>query len=474
MRLISKDREFYKAVIRLALPIGLQSLITLSVNLADTVMVGQLGEVSLSAVSLANQFISTYQASCLGIGMGASVLISRFYGGKDREAVKRTVTVMLRFTVFFGLIFTLAAAAWPGFLMGIYTGEEEIVRQGVSYLRLSAFSYVIHGLTLTATLVLRSVGKSGIPMISSAIAFLINLGGNYVFIFGKFGLLSLGVWGAALSTLLARVFEFIFVAGYLFFFDRTVGYRVRDIFGKCSSVAGEYFRIGLPVFASEGLLALGNNVLAMVMGRMGSSFVSANAITTVTQQLSTVLLQGLSQSGCILVGQTLGREKRGKLRKVSGVKSEHGIKNEERGQAAEQAWAMLGLGILIGVVGGTLILCSSDFVISVYRVTEETAAVARQMMRVMALIVIFQSVDSVLTKGVLRGGGDTRFLLLADVLFLWIASVPLGFLAGLVWGLPAFWTYFLLKIDRIICCVWCLWRLRSEKWIREIDAEKKR
>ncbi len=474
MRLISKDREFYKAVVRLALPIGLQSLITLSVNLVDTVMVGQLGEASLSAVSLANQFIGTYQASCLGIGMGASVLISRFYGEKDMESVKRTVTVMLRFTVSFGLLFTLATAVWPGFLMRIYTGEEEIVRKGISYLRLSAFSYVIHGLTLTATLVLRSVGKSRIPMISSAAAFLINLGGNYVFIFGKFGLPSLGIMGAALSTLLARVFEFMIVAGYLFFFDQAVGYRVRDVFGKCSSVAGEYFHIGMPVFVSEGLLALGNNVLAMVMGRMGASFVSANAITTVTQQLSTVLLQGLSQSGCILVGQTLGREEKGRLQKASKVKPEQGLKNDERSQAVEQAWAMLGLGILIGIVGGAVILCSSEFVISVYQVTEETAAVARQMMRVMALIVIFQSMDSVLTKGVLRGGGDTRFLLLADVLFLWIASVPLGFLAGLVWRLPAFWVYFFLKIDRFICCGWCLWRLKSGKWIRKIGSKKNR
>ncbi|MCD8069602.1 MAG: polysaccharide biosynthesis C-terminal domain-containing protein, partial [Lachnospiraceae bacterium] len=373
-----------------------------------------------------------------------------------------------------GPIFTLAAAAVSGFLMLIYSGEEEIVSEGVSYLRLSAFCYVLHGLTLTATLLLRSVGKSRIPMISSAVVFLINLAGNYVFIFGKLGLPSLGVWGAALSTLLARIFEFAFVAGYLFFFDKTVGYRIRDIFGRCSSVAGEYFRIGLPVFASEAMLAVGNNVLAMIMGRIGASFVAANAMTTVTQQLSTVLLQGLSQSGCILVGQTLGREGRGKLPRASGDETEFGFKNDERGQAVEQAWAMLGLGLLTGVVGGALILFSSDFVISVYRVTEETAAITRQLMRAMGIIVVFQSADSVLTKGVLRGGGDTRFLLVADVLFVWIASVPLGFLAGLVWKLPAFWVYFLLKTDRIISCGWCLWRLRSGKWIRKIGAEKNR
>ncbi|MCD7751244.1 MAG: MATE family efflux transporter [Lachnospiraceae bacterium] len=452
MKWLRKNREIYKAAVRLALPIGLQSLVALSVNLVDTVMVGRLGETSLSAVSLANQFITTYQASCLGIGMGASVLISRFYGGRDMDGVKKTVTVMLRLVILFGLAFTVVTAAAPGFLMRIYTAEAAIIREGRAYLRVSAFCYIIHGVTLTATLTLRSVGKSRIPMFSSIIAFLINLAGNFAFIYGKSGLPSMGVTGAALSTLLARVFEFAFVAGYLFFGDKTVGYRLRDIFGKCSAITGEYFRIGLPVFAGETLLAVGNNVLAMVMGRIGAAFVSANAIATVTQQLSTVLLQGFSQSACILVGQLLGRS--------------------EEQKAVRTAQVMMRLGLYIGLAGSILILSSADFVISVYQVTEETAAIAKQLLRVTALIVIFQSVDSVLTKGVLRGGGDTHFLLLIDTLFLWILSVPLGAMAGLAWRLPAFLVYFFLKIDRICSCVLCIWRLKSGKWIHELGQEQ--
>ncbi|MCD7862883.1 MAG: MATE family efflux transporter [Lachnospiraceae bacterium] len=451
MKWLRKNREIYKAAVRLTLPIGLQSLIALSVNLVDTVMVGRLGETSLSAVSLANQFITTYQASCLGIGMGASVLISRFYGRKDMDSVKKTVTVMLRLAVLFGLVFTVATAAAPGFLMRLYTSEAAIIREGRAYLRVSAFYYIIHGVTLTATLTLRSVGKSRIPMFSSIIAFLINLAGNFAFIYGKFGLPSMGVTGAALSTLFARVFEFAFVAGYLFFQDQTVGYRLRDIFVRCSPITGEYFRIGLPVFAGETLLAVGNNVLAMVMGRIGAAFVSANAIATVTQQLSTVLLQGFSQSACILVGQALGR-------------------GEEQ-KAVRTARVMLKLGLYIGAAGSVLILSSANFVISVYQVTEETAVIARQLLQVTALIVIFQSMDSVMTKGVLRGGGDTRFLLLIDTLFLWVFSVPLGAMAGLVWRLPAFLVYFFLKIDRIFSCGFSLWRLKSKKWIHTIGRK---
>ena len=189
------------------------------------------------------------------------------------------------------------------------------------------------------------------------------------------------------------------------------------------------------------------------MGRIGAVFVSANAIATVTQQLSTVLLQGFSQSACILVGQTLGR-------------------GEEQ-KAVRTARVMLKLGLYIGLAGSILILGSANFVISVYQVTAETAAIAKQLLQVTALVVIFQSVDSVLTKGVLRGGGDTRFILLTDMLFLWIFSVPLGAMAGLAWKLPAFLTYFFLKTDRILSCVLCLWRLKSGRWIHAIGQETK-
>lgn len=176
----------------------------------------------------------------------------------------------------------------------------------------------------------------------------------------------------------------------------------------------------------------------------------SNAITTVTQQMSTVAIQGLSQAGCIMVGQTLGEG--------------------DRKRAEEEGWAILGLGILVGILGGILIMALSEPIIGCYNITEETKEITQQLMDAVGFIVIFQTMDSVLTKGVLRGGGDTKFLMLADILFLWAASIPLGYLAGLVWHLSAFWIYTLLKIDQIIKYIWCIWRLKSGRWIKKIEA----
>lgn len=442
------DREFYKTVAVIAIPISLQSLITIGVNMMDTIMLGSMGEVALSASCLANQFINIFHICCMGIGMGASVLTSRFWGMQDKDSLRKTITIMYRLCFVFGLLFTAATIIAPDALMRIYTSDEEVIRAGVSYFRWSVPCYWLLGFSLTTTIVLRSVGQVKLPLLCSVIAFFINIFFNWVFIFGKLGAPRMEVAGAAVGTLISRTFEFLFICGYFLFFDKKVSYRVKMILMKCGDLLKDYLRISIPVLVSDGLLAFGNSAVAMVMGRIGKEFVSANAITMVVQQLSTVFIQGISNASSIITGHTLGAG------------------DTERAQ--RQGVTFLGLGTVIGVLAGGLIMILSWPVINCYNVTGETKAIAEQLMLAVGVIVIFQSMNSILTKGVLRGGGDTKFLMLADILFLWIASIPLGYLAGLVWHLPAFWIYTFLKIDQFIKAVWCVFRLGSKKWIKKI------
>lgn len=444
------DKHFYKQVAAIALPISAQSLITIGVNMTDTVMLGKLGETALSASALANQFISIFQICCMGIGMGASVLTSRFWGMQDKHSLRKAVTIMLRLCFVFGLAFTLATVITPDGLMRIYTNDPEIIQAGASYFRWSIPCYWLLGFSLTCTIVLRSVGQVRLPLICSICAFFINVFFNYMFIFGAFGAPRMEVAGAALGTVIARVFEFCFICGYFLFVDKRVGYRLKHLAMKCRDLVGDYLSISIPVLVSDTLLGLGNSAVAMVMGRVGATFVAANSITTVTQQLSTVFIQGIGNASSIITGHTLGQ---GELDK-----------------AQRQGFTFLGLGFVVGLLGGLLIMIISGPVISFYDITAETKGIAEQLMIAVGFIVIFQSMNSILTKGVLRGGGDTKFLMVADILFLWVASVPLGALAGLVWHMPAFWIYTFLKIDQIIKAVWCVFRLSSKKWIKRIDS----
>lgn len=453
LKLFVRDKDFYKKVAAVAIPISLQSMITIGVNMMDTIMVGTLGEVPLSATAQANQFIALYQICCMGIGMGASVLTARFWGMKDITSLKKTITIMLRLCIGMAvLLFMLPTIFIPDILMRLYTPDQAVIEQGILYYRYMIPCYLLQGMALTCTIVLRSVGIMRIPLYSSIGAFFVNIFFNYTFIFGKFGAPRMEIRGAALGTLIARVFEFVFICGYFFLLDKKVKYRMKDLFMKCSSLVRDYIVVSIPVLVSDSLLALGNSAVAMVMGRIGTGFVSANSITVVTQQLSTVLIQGICHAGCIITGHTLGEG--------------------ERQKAQEQAYTFFALGAVLGAVGGIIIKLISNTVIGCYSLTPQTRLIAQQLMDAIALIVVFQSVNSIMTKGVLRGGGDTKFLMVADILFLWVVSIPFGALAGLYWHLDAFWIYIFLKLDQIIKAVWCVFRLRSGKWIKTIESRE--
>lgn len=443
-------RELYGKMVKIAVPVALQGLITVGINLMDTIMLSSMGDAQLSASSLAGQFINIFQIFCMGMGMGASVLTSRFWGMQDKASLKKAVTIMLRLCFFFSTLFTLATIFLPRGIMRLYSPEPEIISYGALYLKWLIPTYFCMGFSLTCTIVLRTVGQVKVPLFTSVAAFFVNVFCNWVFIFGKLGAPRMEIAGAALGTLIARIFELAVICGWFFFYDRRIGYRLGDAAMKCGNLLGEYIRISIPVLISDALLALGNNAVAMVMGHIGKAFVAANSVTVVVQQLSSVLTQGISNASGIITGHTMGEG--------------------DYEKAQRQGFAFLGMGFFIGCFAALLITLLKAPIIAYYQVSPEAKAIAAELMNAITFIIIFQAMNSILTKGVLRAGGDTKFLMAGDILFLWVASIPLGALAGLVLRLPAFWIYTFLKIDQVIKCVWCYRRLKSGKWLKNIQG----
>lgn len=464
-KLYKNDPAFYRKVFAIAVPIALQSLITIGVNMLDTIMVGSLGDDALSATSLANSFITVYHIFCMGLGMGASVLVSRYWGMKKAaeecgdvsggekavHALKQTVALMLRITLGLAACFAMATLLAPGFIMKMYTEESAILDFGVTYLTFSVITYFFLGSSLVCTIVLRSVGQVKLPLYVSIGAFFVNLFANYILIFGKMGAPALGVAGAALGTLAARAFEALVICGYFLVTDKRIGFRVRDLSMNTRRIIAEYFRVSIPVLISDGILAIGSNTVAMVIGHLGGAFASANAITAVTQQLSSVVITGASQAGAIVTGQTLGEG--------------------DRAKTMEQGYMFFGLGLFLGAISAAFIMLSSDLIISTYKnVSDEAVNIAHELMLAISIIIIFQGTNSIMTKGVLRGGGDTRMLMLTDNIFLWVLAIPLGLLGGFVLKVSPFWIYIFLKSDQIVKTVWAYLRLRSGKWIKKIST----
>jgi len=450
---VVKDRQFYRSVLKIMLPVALQQAINMGVNMLDTMMLGSFGEIQLSASSLANQYYNFFTIFCMGIIGGSSVLAAQYWGAGDKEKVRDTFSMAMRLTVGMSLIFMVLTWFFPSQIMSIYTSEQDVVLQGVRYLKITAFIFMIHGTSLVAAQLMRSVGQAHLGLIVSVVSFVINIGANYVFIFGKFGAPRMEIAGAALGTLIARAAEFLVTFFYILIKDQKLGLRVHHLRkGPSKEFYKSYFRLGAPVLVSDSLLALGGNIVSVVLGHMGAAVVASNAICQVVDRLCTVVIQGVSNASGIITGQTLG--------------------TGDRKKAMEQAETFYFLSIVFGLFSAAAVYIFGPMTIAVYTLTEETILVVHQLMNAYVVIVFFQAIQSVMTKGVLRGGGDTKFLMKADILFMWLVSIPLGAVGGLVLHWPAWLVMLCLRIDYVIKSVWCVSRLLSGKWIHVADGIK--
>lgn len=447
VRLI-RERSFYKKVLAIMLPVALQQAINMGVNMLDTMMLGSFGEIQLSASSLANQYYNFFVILCMGIIGGSSVLAAQYWGADDKEKVRETFCMAIRLSIAAALFFSLLTWYFPAQIMSIYTSEADVITQGVRYLKITAFIFVIHGTSLVSAQLMRSVGQAKLGLVVSIISFFVNVGANYVFIFGKFGAPRMEIAGAALGTLIARSAEFLTTFVYILCIDKRLGLRVKHLLKSPSrQFYRGYFKLGAPVLVSDSLLALGSNLVAIVLGHMGAAVVAANAICQVIDRLCVVVIQGVSNASGITVGNTIGR---GEIEK-----------------AQEEGETFYLLSMIFGLIASVMVFIIGPMTFSVYVLNEETVAITRHLMNAYVFIMFFQAIQSVMTKGVLRGGGDTRFLMVADILFMWLVSIPLGAVGGLVLHWPAWLTMICLRADYIIKSVWCISRLLSGKWIHE-------
>lgn len=446
---IVTDKGFYKKVLLILIPVVLQSCINQGVNMMDTIMVGQLGDAAIAASSQANQFYSLFQIFCMGLSAAGLVLTAQYFGAKDLKTVRRVFDLLLQLVILLGGLFGILTFLFPEQIMAIYVpGKPEIIRLGAQYLRVTALIFIPHGISLVMSNVIRSVGNAKLGLYVSLLSFAVNIGANYVFIFGKLGFPAMGVMGAAVGTLCARIVELIVCAVYLLKIEKVLQYRPTSLFRLPNpELFREFRRLGLPAIISDSLLGFAGTAISMIIGRMSEEVIGAWAIVMVVDRMCSVAIMGATSASGVVVGQTVGEG------------------DFER--ARKEGWTFFFMSLGLGILAGCLVLLVGEASIGLYNITQGTREVAIIMMEASAIVVCFQAIQSTLSKGVLRGGGDTKFLMVADVLFQWCASIPLGILAGLVWKLDPFWVLIALRIDYFIKSVWLIFRLKSGKWIHK-------
>ena len=452
------ERSFYRSLLALTLPVALQNVISYSVNLMDTLMLGGLGavfgamlgglgEVALSATSLANQVFFIYTVAIFGVAGGAIVLCSQYWGKKDVDSICRVASLALRISAAAGLLFTLVLFLFPRPVMQIFTAEPAVIEAGASYLRIVSLSYFFYGVTSTFLVVLRSVETVNVSVAIYGVSFAVNVFFNYVFIFGKFGAPRMGVAGAAVGTVLARVAEFVMIIAYMLVWEKKIRFRLHMLLWPSGGLARDLVRYGLPVMLNELLWSVAISMHSVILGHMSSDIVAANSICNVMFQMATSIILGVSNASAVLVGMLVGRG--------------------DYPYARACVNKLIQIYAVIGVVCAALLLAVKGPVIGIYDIKESTRVLTDQLMYVYAAAIFFMAFTCPLISGVLRGAGDTRFAAVTDVGCIW-AMVPLGAAAAFWLGAPPVLVLAVLKCDMPLKAFFCLRRIAGGNWIRNV------
>ena len=445
---MEERKDFYRRVFVLVLPMALQNLINVGVTAADVVMLGRIGEKVLSGCSLGGQIFWILSLFLFGSTSGASVLIAQYWGKKDLESIEKIMGIVVLMTTGAGLLFMIAALLIPGRIMYLYTNDTEVIEQAVRYIRIVAFTYPISAFTMGYLNMLKSVERVTISTVIYGISLLINIAANSLLIFGLFGLPVLGIRGAAIGTLIARIVELLILIYYIKRFRPEVKVKWKNLIHLESVLWKDFLYYASPVIINEIFWGVGYSANTAIVGRLGSSVVAANSVAQVTRQLSMVVGFGIAGATAIMIGKAIGEGKK------------------ELAELYGKRFTMLGL--LCGVGGALVILLLRPVIAWGMDFGGEADQYMRLFLNMMAVYVIGQSFNSTCVVGIFRSGGDTRFGMILDMSTMWFGSILFGALAAFVFHLPVPVVYAILLSDEMIKVIPCLLRYRKKKWLKDV------
>jgi len=445
------DKEYFKTLIAVALPIAMQNVINHGVSAMDTIMLGELGDIAVSGASLGGQTFFLMMIAGFGVCGGASVLISQYWGKGNTDVIRRVMRISTLAMFVVSIVFSLAGFFFTEQIMSLFSNEAEVIAAGVSYLKTLSVGFVFYALSNCYFLALRGVEQVKVSTTVYGMSFFVNVIVNYMFIFGKFGAPALGVQGAAVGTVAARIFEFCCAAVYMYFIEKKVGFKWHCMFKIDRTLIPDFIHHALPVMGNELIWGMGSVTTGIIMGHIGSTFVAANSVVTVVYNLSSVFTFGVANAAAVICGKTIGQ---GKM---------------ERAQ--KTALSLNLTAFCIGVVMSAVVLLIRTPFLSIYNITPEAKLAAFQMLTVVICIQPLAALDIVNIVGVLRGGGDTKLALLLDGGGMWFINIPLSVLMGLVIGAPAALVYLCMRCDAFIKIIIELKRIVSGRWIRTVTRE---
>lgn len=447
--MFTKDRNFYRSFAVLCLTLMLEQAVILSVNLADNIMLGRYSESALSGVAAVNQIQFVLQQIVFGVSNGMIVLGSQYWGQKRTGEIRMLSSIAMRTALGVAIALFIAVSLFPEQTLRLFTRDAAIVAEGVAYLKIIRFTYLFFAASSILLGTMRVVESVQIALRVSLLSLVLNCSINYVLIYGRFGAPEMGVRGAAIGTLAARIVELFVFAWYVFVRDRRVSMQPSDFLSADREMACDFFRVASPVILTQTLWGLANALQTVILGHMSAVAIAAQSISSNIFLLLKVASVGASSAAAILIGKAIGEGK-----DLSVLK--------------EYTRTLQALFVAIGLVLGAALMIIRVPLLRVYNISDETRALANAYMIIQSVVLVTMSYQMPTNGGIIRGGGDTRFVMILDLISIWGIVLPFSCLAAFVWRLSPIIVIILLNSDQVFKCVPAFIRVNSYKWIKRL------
>ena len=446
----AESKRFYQSLMALVLPITLQNFITNAVNSADVFMLGYVGQTELSAVSLANQFQFLLSGVFFGISSAVVMLASQYWGKKDTESIRRVVSIGVKLAAAVGAVFSLVTVLFPGLIIGLFTKEAGVIAEGTVYLQIVGFTYLFFSVSQVMIASMRSVETAKIGLYISIMALIVNVGLNYILIFGKLGFPAMGVKGAAIATLISRVLEMSVSVGYVFFVDKKLRLSVRDFLSTDRQLLRDFIKYGLPIIGGQVVWSVNMLANTKIMGVYSAGVMAAVSITGMLHNLIYVWMNGLSSAVGVITGKTVGAGKYELMK--------------------EYARTVQMIFLLVGVLSGGLVLLFRDGFVSLYDVTPEALSFSKQFINVISVTIIGTCYQAACLFGLVKSGGDISFVFKNDTIFVFLVVLPSAIICQWL-GAPAWVVFAALKCDQILKCFVAVVKINRFNWMKNLTRE---
>ncbi len=447
---MNERKAFYKELWRLMLPLAFQNMMMTLVSATDALVLARVDQNSVAAVSLATEVcfvMNLFTGTIIG---GIAIMAAQYWGKGDKKTVENLMGMALRYNIVISLVFFLGAFFVPETLMGLYASDSALIEIGAGYLRIASWSYLLSAISQAYVCVMKLSGGASVCAAITTMTAVVDVIVDIFLVYGLWGVPRLGANGTAISTVAVCLVEF---AGVVLYSHRKgrLHPKMQNLLFYAKTLERDFWRISLPVLAGNLVWGLGFSMSAAIMGHMGADAAAANSIAALLRNLFTCFIRGMGTGAGILIGNSLG----------SG----------NMAAAKVQGSRLFKASLVCGIFSGALFAGFSPLLSQFFILNATARLYLNQMVPIVSVYLVAQSVNVTVICGVFAAGGDTKFDAMITAITMWLVSLPLGFLGAFVFELPVAAVYLLVCLDEIVKAPWVLPRFRKYLWLQNLTRD---